>query len=99
MPRIALTDRFVAGAKPNAEAQTDYFDVTVSGLDLRVSTRHRAWTFNYTSPKDAKRARITIGSYPALPLAIARRKALEAKASFKMAKTPGLCSQPRRLRQ
>ena len=88
MPRIALTDRFVAGAKPNSEAQTDYFDVTVSGLALRVSKNHRAWTFNYTSPKDAKRARITIGSYPALPLAVARRKALEAKSLIQEGKDP-----------
>ena len=88
MPRIALTDRFVAGAKPNSEAQTDYFDVTVSGLALRVSKNHRAWTFNYTSPKDAKRARITLGNYPALPLAVARRKALEAKALVQDGKDP-----------
>lgn len=88
MPRISLTDRFVAAAKPTLEAQTDYFDATVPGLALRVSKRHRAWTFNYTSPKDAKRARVTIGSYPALPLAVARRKALEAKGLIQDGKDP-----------
>ncbi len=88
MPRIALTDRFVAGAKPNSEAQTDYFDVTVAGLALRVSKGRRAWTFNYTSPNDGKQARITLGSYPALPLAVARRKVLEAKALVQEGKDP-----------
>jgi integrase len=88
MPRIALTDRFVAGAKPNSEAQTDYFDTTVSGLALRVSKHRRAWTFNYTSPKNDKRARITIGNYPTLPLAVARRKALEAKGLIQEGRDP-----------
>ena len=88
MPRIALTDRFVATAKPDSAAQTDYFDATVSGLALRVSNRHRAWTFTFTSPKDGKRARLTLGSYPALPLAMARGKALEAKGHVEDGKDP-----------
>lgn len=80
MPRVALTDRFVASAKPQADdAQTDYFDTTAKGLALRVSGKHRAWSFVFTAPKDGKRARMTLGTYPAMSLARARAEAIEAK--------------------
>lgn len=79
MTRIALTDRFVAGARPDATGRTDYFDTTALGLALRVTKTHKSWTYNFTSPKDGKRARLTLGSYPALTLAKARGLALEAK--------------------
>jgi integrase len=79
MPRVALTDRFVAGAKPDATGRTDYFDATAKGLALRVTGNHKSWTFNFTSPKDGKRARMTLGSYPAMALAKARAEAIEAK--------------------
>ena len=79
MPRVALTDRFVAGAKPADAPQVDYFDEGTPGLALRVSEARKAWTFIFTSPKDAKRARMTLGSYPSTSLAKARALALEAK--------------------
>lgn len=77
MPRVQLTDRFVSTAK--AAERTDFFDEKTPGLALRVSDTHKAWSFNFTSPKDGKRARITIGTYPATSLASARAKALEAR--------------------
>jgi integrase len=80
MPRIALTDRFCASAKPLDGRRTEYFDTTVKGLALRVTENgHRSWTFLFTSPRDGKRARATLGTYPATPLATARAKALEAR--------------------
>jgi integrase len=79
MPRIALTDRFCSTAKAIGK-RTDYFDVTVAGLSLRVTeSGHRSWCYVYTSPRDDKRARATIGTYPATSLAAARGKALEAR--------------------
>ena len=80
MPRVALTDRFVASAKPDSSGRTDYFDATAKGLALRVTGAHKSWTFNFTSPKDGKRARLTLGAYPAMPLAKARAEAIEARA-------------------
>ena len=79
MPTVALTDRFCSTAKPQ-NGRTDYFDETVQGLALRV-TEQRApvWCFHYRSPRDGKRARATIGTYPATSLAAARGKALEAR--------------------
>lgn len=79
MPRVALTDRFCAAAKPLG-SRTDFFDTTVPGLALRVTENgHRSWTYLFTSPRDGKRARATIGTYPSTSLAAARGRALEAR--------------------
>ena len=74
--KVQLTDRFCQHAKALGEVQTDYFDETVSGLALRVTSRGtKAWTLLYGIP----RRRETIGRYPALSLAGARALALEVK--------------------
>src|SRR5215831_9286705 len=75
---VLLTDRFCQHAK-SATAQTDYFDETVSGLALRVSKHGvKTWTFLFTSPS-GKRARMSLGTYPATSLASARGLALDAR--------------------
>src|SRR5690348_1020498 len=80
MPRLALTDRFVSGAKASGKARQNYFfDSKTPGLALRVSDAHKGWTFTFTDPADGRRARMTLGSYPAMPLAAARTKAEEAR--------------------
>ena len=81
MPRVTLTDRFVAGAKPaKGDRQTYYFDSKTPGLALRISdTGHRGWTFQFTPPGEHKRVRTALGSYPAMPLAAARTKAEQAR--------------------
>src|SRR5262245_31126458 len=74
--KVQLTDRFCAHAKALGEAQTDYFDETVPGLALRVTSRGtKAWTFLHGIP----RQRVTLGRYPALSLAGARAAAIEAR--------------------
>jgi integrase len=80
MPRVELSDRFVAGAKTaNKERQTDYFDSKTPGLVLRVSNRgSRTWGFFFTAP-DGKRARTKLGSYPAMSLSRARGEAKLAR--------------------
>ena len=88
MPKIALTDRFCSTAKP-LNGRTDYFDVTVRGLALRVTEKgHRSWCFHYRSPRDGRRARATLGTYPATSLAAARGQALEAKAEVETGRDP-----------
>jgi integrase len=89
MPTIALTDRFCASAKALHSTRTDYFDQTVSGLALRVTEHgHRSWCFHYRSPRDGKRARLTVGTYPSTSLAAARGKALEARAQVEAGDDP-----------
>ena len=90
MPRVALTDRFCSTAK-SIGGRTDYFDATVPGLALRVTEQgHRSWCYLFTSPRDGKRARATIGTYPATSLAAARGKALEAKGHVEAGQDPRL---------
>ena len=93
MPRFALTDRFVAGAKAAAGARVDYFDEKTPGLSLRVSKGgNKSWACIFTSPKDSRRARITLGKYPAMSLSRARGLALEAKGHVGEKRTPGMFS-------
>ena len=71
--------------------RTDYFDETVSGLALRVTALgHRSWSFCFTSPRDGKWSRATIGTYPATSLAAARGKALEARGHVEAGQDPRL---------
>ncbi len=91
MPRIALTDRFCATSKPLSGGRTDFFDETVSGLALRVAdTGHKTWSYHFTSPRDGKRARLTIGVYPATSLAGARGRAIEARGQVDLGQDPRL---------
>jgi integrase len=90
MPTVGLTDRFCLSAKALG-GRTDYFDETVQGLALRVTEGgHRSWCFHYRSPRDGKRARATIGTYPATTLAAARGKALEARGHVEAGDDPRL---------
>ena len=82
MPRVSLTDRFVAGIKAARGTRPDYFDAVVTGLSIRVSdTGRKVWWFNFTSPAGT-RARHPLGNYPAIPLATARTLALDARAQL-----------------
>jgi integrase len=90
MPRLVLTDRLVArtNVKPG-EPAIDFFDVKCPGLDLRVAASgHKAWTFLFTAPGDGKRARLPLGSYPALSLAAARTRAHEARSLLEQGTDP-----------
>lgn len=61
MPKVALTEKFIAGIKPGP-SQIDYFDAKTKGLVFRVSpSGSKTWCSFYTSPKDGKRARATLG--------------------------------------
>ena len=91
MSRIELTDRFVSGAKVG-----DYFDSKTPGLNLRVTAKGlRSWFIVFTSPKDGKRARATIGRYPQTSLARARSKVLEARNYIEDGHDPRVLSRPR----
>jgi integrase len=77
--KVDLSDRFIAGLKPNKTAQ-DYFDTKARGLNLRVTPNGvKAWSVMFTSPRDGKRARLSIGTYPATGLATARTRAIEVR--------------------
>ena len=51
-------------------------------------TGTKAWAVMYTVPGTEKRARMTLGSYPATPLAKARALAIEAHAKVEAGTDP-----------
>ena len=89
MPKVMLTDRFAASAKPlNGDERTDFFDALVTGLCLRATKDRRSWSFCFANPIDRKWTRLTFGTYPAISLAAARGKALEAKGQVDSGNDP-----------
>jgi integrase len=59
----------------------------MKGLSLRVSPNAKTWAFHFTAT-DGKRARLTLGSFPAITLAAARGLALEAQAAVQSGQDP-----------
>ncbi len=90
MPRRNLTSKFCEHAKPTeGEAQTEYFDESVSGLALRASRGgQKSWAYHFTWA--GKRARVKLGTYPATSLSAARTRAEEARAHLESGKDPRL---------
>ncbi|MBN4048044.1 integrase arm-type DNA-binding domain-containing protein [bacterium AH-315-O15] len=83
----ALTDRTVKALKPATTGRYERYDDVVPGLGIRVSAQSKVWVWFYrerlpdtsggfTSGKRKKRW--TLGPYPALSLAEARKKAQRA---------------------
>ncbi len=72
-----LTDKEIKSAKPRDK---EYYLFDGGGLRLRVKPNcSKHWLFNYYRPNSKKRANLTLGKYPDLSLAIARKQAQEAK--------------------
>ena len=88
---MTLTDRTIRSLKPRATGQYERYDDVVPGLGLRVNRDSKSWVLFYrdripdgsggfTSGK--RRRRWTLGTYPALSLAEARKKAQRALADL-----------------
>jgi integrase len=93
MPKLDLTDRFVATIKTKTVA--DYFDAKTTGLGLRVSpTGVKAWSVMFTIPGTQKRGRLSLGTYPATSLATARTKAIEARGRVEAGEDPRRSTEP-----
>lgn len=77
MPTKKLTDLFVDRVKPPACGRDEYFDAVFGGLALRVTDRgHKSWSLFYRI--GGRLRRFTIGNYPPIKPAQARREADEA---------------------
>lgn len=84
MPTLKLTDAFVKGvkSKPGLKLQ-EFRDEALRGLELRVSEGgSKSWRLHYTRRSDGKRRAVMLGSYPALPLKEARRRAKQLQADI-----------------
>src|SRR5688572_24769545 len=76
------TDREVAGAKrPTAQgARAEYRIAGSPNLVLRVTCEgRRSWVYWIKRPKTSRWQKYTIGSYPAVTLALARQEAVRLK--------------------
>ncbi len=71
MPSKALTDAIVAEAEPPASGRLELWDAELPGFGLRVTPAgQRSWQVMYRIA--GRKRRLTLGSFPALPLKIAR---------------------------
>jgi integrase len=77
MPTRKLTDLFVERVKPPASGRAEYFDASFGGLSLRV-TEHGAKSWAVLYRMNGRLRRYTIGTYPAIKPAQARREATTA---------------------
>ena len=72
-----LTDKELKSAKPK---EKEYALSDGDGLRLRVKTNgSKLWLLNYTHPTKKRRTNLSLGKYPDLSLANARKSAMEAK--------------------
>ena len=74
MPTRKLTDLFVERVKAPAKGRIEYFDAAFGSLALRVtSAGHKSWSLFYRT--GGRLRRYTLGTFPALKPADARREA------------------------
>ncbi len=77
MPTKALTDRVVADAKPPKSGRVELWDAELPGFGVRISSAgRRSWQVMYRV--DGRKRRLTLGTFPALPLKLARDAARAA---------------------
>jgi integrase len=77
MPTKKLTDLFVERVKPPPRGRAEYFDAAFPGLAFRVTENGgKSWSVFYRMT--GRLRRFTIGSYPAIKPAQARREASAA---------------------
>lgn len=86
MPRVTLTDRKIAGLKP-AAGQVDYFDRALPGFGVRVSPNGRK-TFVLLYRANQTLRRLSLGVYPIVGLAKARKMARDAVQAATIGRDP-----------
>ncbi|MGO4408576.1 MULTISPECIES: tyrosine-type recombinase/integrase [unclassified Brevundimonas] len=81
MPKVRLTDKYVASIAAPSGMRLDIFDENPlgAGLMLRVSeTGRKSWTLRYRT-EDGDQRRLGLGIYPAVSLADARKRCAQAR--------------------
>ncbi len=87
MTRMTLTESAVARIEPPAAGRLELWDAELPGFGLRVSPSGRkAWQLMYRA--GGRKRRLTLGGYPALPLALAREAALDALQAVQGGRDP-----------
>ena len=73
--KTTLTDQKVKGLRCEPGQRITVKDTSVPGLELRASATAKSWSMTFVSPTTKKRSRVTLGRYPSVDLAAARRAA------------------------
>ncbi len=95
MPKMKLTARGVENIKPPTAGQVDYWDTSPPGFGLRVSpTGRKSWVLMYRH--GGRKRRLTIGTYPSIPLAAARERAIAALSDVAQGQDPAGIKQAER---
>lgn len=87
MPTISFTARSIESLQPAAAAQVDYWDEGLAGFGIRVApTGRKSWIVMYRA--SGRLRRLTLGKYPIIGLADARRLAQETLYSAAIGSDP-----------
>jgi integrase len=96
MPTKKLTDLFAERAQSPARGRIEYFDSTFGGLSLRVTARgNKSWSLFYRL--GGRLRRLTLGQFPAIKPAQARREAGAALERVRLGFDPAEEKRERRL--
>ncbi len=83
-----LTARFTESVSTELSRE-DFSDALVRGLQLRVTAQGaKSWAFRYTRPSDGRRRRLTLGTFPAMTLDEARKRAREESVAVERGGDP-----------
>ena len=75
MPKVLLTDKLIRSLATD-QAQEDFWDTSLPGFGVRVSRQGRqTFFFSYRTPGQGVRVRRTLGHFPQMSLADARKRA------------------------
>jgi integrase len=75
---VKLTDKFIRGLEPPTTGNKIHYDSEITGFGVRTTRRGaRSFVLNYHA--NGVERRLTIGSYPAWPVAKARNRAKELR--------------------
>lgn len=77
-----MTEQTIKGLSVPEGARAEISDIRCPGLRLRASANSKAWYFVGATERGAKVARVKLGRWPAMTLAVARRRADETRAAL-----------------
>ncbi len=90
MPSVTMSALWLKKLQATENRQVDYFDTKQPGLCLRIGKSGvKSFSVLYRVKGSRKKRRITIGKFPALSLADARKKAREVIIEAERGKDPG----------
>ena len=87
MPTIRFLVRTIDAIKPPKEGRREFWDKATKGFGLRISeTGRKTWTVLYRH--EGRLRRLTVGTYPKIPLARARKLAEAALHEASLGRDP-----------